>query len=175
MTDKLAVFEGNVLTDDEMKSLVGVYRVVAPTGGNGKERPKEKSRGFTLEVSKKDKTYHFTYGSPKWSSSGRVFLSRIPDSKKNLLLFASPEVQGKGPKGPRGTPARNVCFVVHCRKDTIKLWAMSADQPMVKNYSFTQRFQQDVFKAAELKEFLRKHADEFVEENLPTMTFKRTG
>jgi hypothetical protein len=86
-------------------------------------------------------------------------------------LFASPEVKDTG--GSAMT-IKNVFFIVRQEKATIQLWLPVGDEPVAKDFSFTENLSQGGFKVAELKEFLKKHADEFVEKNPARITFKKT-
>jgi hypothetical protein len=170
VTDKLAVFEDNVLSNDEMKSFVGKYRVVAVTGEDGEQRPKEEFKDFTLEVIQKGNAYHFEYRAPE-KSFGSFVLSRVPGQKAGALLFASPKVEGVG----WAKAIENVFFIVKRDKDTIQLWLPVGNEAVAKDFPFTKKLSQGGgFKAAELREFLKKHADEYVSENAARMTFKKT-
>jgi hypothetical protein len=171
VTDKLAVFEESVLTDDEMKLIVGKYKAVAAIDGNGKNMPRDEIKGIALELTKKDSAYHFRY-SEQGTSFGSFVLSRIPDSKAGLLLFASPEVKGTE---QGAMTIKNVFFIVRKKKEKVQLWFPLGDEPVARDFSFTQTVSQGCFKMTELKEFLKKHADEFVEENPARITFEKTG
>jgi hypothetical protein len=171
VTDELAVFDGNVLTDEEMKPFIGMYEVVAMAEDDGQGRSSEEFKGVSLEISKKGDAYHFLYKERNSQSSGPFVLSKIPGSKDKLLLFASSKTKSTG-QSP--ITIDNIFFVVKRAKDTVNLWLIVDKEPVAKDYPFTKSASGGLFKAKEIKQFLEKHADEFVAENPARITFKKT-
>jgi hypothetical protein len=89
-------------------------------------------------------------------------LSKIPNSKRNLLLVSVPS-QGD-------TNKSNIFFIGQVEKGKMHLWIVVSNMPVAEG---RLAFENHKAKAGDVKKFLSKYADEFVRANKPTVTLKK--
>ena len=152
VSDQPAVFEDSRLGAEAMQAFVGEYQVVS---WPGEQKPTR------VAVARRGDEFYFSYDVPGRTEAVFV-LSKIPNSKSELLLLAVP--------GQKSTNQANLFFVCRADKERADLWLVFANSPVADG---KLEFDQGKAKAEDVKRFLARHADALVEAVGPQVRLRR--
>ncbi len=173
-TDKLAVFEGNVLTDNEMKPWLGTYHAEA-------ESPQTENASVArLTLEKRGTRYHLRLtvkGKDETvEASGYFLLSHIPKDtnikfgatevrlpgSQNAVLFASPKLEGQ-----KGDPVTNLFGLLRLDGGRLYVWVVNENDSVAKGQIKSEN---NAYPVEQVKKFLVEYADAFTLANDPVLT-----
>lgn len=153
VTDEPTVYKDSIVGKDAVKAFVGEYQV-EEWPGNAKPE--------SVSVAQKEGELSFSYSVPDKKYDVHFVLCKIPNSKQDLYLLSIPSQEA--------TNQANLFFIGKTEKKETHIWAVFAKLPVANDHL---SFQNGKAKAEDVKTFLSKHADAFVQANEPQVRLKK--